>query len=97
MLKNLISAAIGNSTVISTFFQPLQSTLMHTSLKHEIVSCERCQSAFECKANSFTKCQCAEVQLTLNETQYVSELYNKCLCAACLLQLQREYQSLLNS
>jgi hypothetical protein len=64
--------------------------------KHEIIRCERCQSAFECKANSFTKCQCTKVQLTLNETQYVSELYDGCLCAACLLQLQQEYRLMLN-
>jgi hypothetical protein len=63
--------------------------------KHEIVRCERCQSAFECKANSFTKCQCTKVQLTLNETQYVSELYDGCLCAACLLALQQEYKMMI--
>lgn len=60
--------------------------------KHEIVRCERCQSPFECKANSFTKCQCVKVQLTLNETQYVSEQYDGCLCAGCLLELQKEYR-----
>jgi len=60
--------------------------------KHEIVRCERCSSPFECKANSFTKCQCAKVQLTLNETQYVSEQYEGCLCAACLMVLKDEYQ-----
>ena len=63
-------------------------------IKHEIVRCERCQSAFECKANSFTKCQCAKVHLTLNETQYVSELYDGCLCAACLLNLQLIYSKI---
>ena len=60
--------------------------------KHEIVRCERCQSPFECKANSFTKCQCTTVQLTLNETQYISEIYDGCLCAKCLLELQLEYR-----
>jgi hypothetical protein len=65
--------------------------------KHEIVRCERCQSPFECKANSFTKCQCAKVQLSLNETQYVSELYDGCLCAACLLTLRGEYQTMINT
>jgi hypothetical protein len=65
--------------------------------KHEIVRCERCQSSFECKANSFTKCQCAKVQLSLNETQYVSELYDGCLCANCLLQLRDEYNAMINT
>lgn len=63
--------------------------------KHEIVRCERCSSPFECKANSFTKCQCAKVQLTLNETQYVSEQYEGCLCAGCLMVLKKEYQDIL--
>lgn len=63
--------------------------------KHEIVSCERCSAPFECKANSFTKCQCMTVPLTLNETQYISELYDGCLCAACLIELQKEYYMVL--
>ncbi|WP_158824993.1 cysteine-rich CWC family protein [Mucilaginibacter lacusdianchii] len=60
--------------------------------KHEIVQCERCRTAFECKANSYTKCQCSKVQLTINEVQYVSELYDGCLCVNCLIELQKEYQ-----
>ncbi|TFF33895.1 cysteine-rich CWC family protein [Mucilaginibacter psychrotolerans] len=62
------------------------------SAKHEILSCDRCQSRFECKANAYTKCQCSKVQLSINEVQYVSELYDGCLCANCLLELQQEYQ-----
>ncbi|HEY9195537.1 MAG TPA: cysteine-rich CWC family protein [Mucilaginibacter sp.] len=60
--------------------------------KHEIIRCERCEAPFECKANAFTKCQCSTVQLTINEVQYVSELYEGCLCANCLLLVQQEYQ-----
>ncbi|MVN89811.1 cysteine-rich CWC family protein [Mucilaginibacter aquatilis] len=60
--------------------------------KHEVIQCERCRTTFECKANSYTKCQCSKVQLTINEVQYVSELYDGCLCANCLLELQQEYQ-----
>jgi hypothetical protein len=59
--------------------------------KHEIISCERCETTFECKANSFTKCQCATVPLNLNETQYISEQFDGCLCANCLRALQQEY------
>jgi hypothetical protein len=65
--------------------------------KHETVHCERCKAPFECKANSFTKCQCSTVQLTLNETQYVSENFDGCLCAGCLLELQGEYRKTLVS
>ncbi|WP_183551448.1 cysteine-rich CWC family protein [Mucilaginibacter sp. AK015] len=65
---------------------------MLISPKHEILHCDRCRAPFECKANSFTRCQCSTVQLTINEVQYVSELYDGCLCANCLLELQKEYQ-----
>jgi hypothetical protein len=63
--------------------------------KHEIIQCERCLSAFECKANAVTKCQCTKVQLNLNETQYVSEQYDSCLCAGCLGVLKEEYRVML--
>jgi hypothetical protein len=66
-------------------------------LKHETVNCERCNSTFECKANSFTKCQCSAVQLNLNETQYVSENYDGCLCAGCLVELKGEYHTIITS
>ena len=65
--------------------------------KHETIRCERCSAKFECKANSFTKCQCTTVQLTLNETQYVSEQYDGCLCAKCLMALKEEYNQLILS
>jgi hypothetical protein len=68
------------------------SELINMHPKHEIIRCERCEAPFECKANSFTKCQCSTVQLTLNEVQYVSELYEGCLCANCLLLVQQEYR-----
>jgi hypothetical protein len=62
------------------------------SSKHEIIRCERCSAAFECKANKFSQCQCSTVQLSINEVQHISELYDGCLCANCLLVLQQEYQ-----
>ena len=65
---------------------------MNIHPKHEVIYCERCSATFECKANSFTKCQCSTVQLTLNEVQYVSEIYDGCLCAKCLLEIQQEYR-----
>jgi hypothetical protein len=60
--------------------------------KHEIIRCDRCSTSIECKANSYTKCQCSIVQLNLNEVQYISENYEGCMCAKCLLELQKEYQ-----
>jgi hypothetical protein len=67
------------------------------SSKHEIITCERCGGSIECKANSFTKCQCSVVQLNLNEVQYISENYEGCMCAACLLALQQEYRATLST
>ena len=64
--------------------------------KHEIIKCERCGKSIECKANAYTKCQCSNVQLNLNELQYISENYEGCMCAACLLELQEEYRSTLS-
>ncbi len=66
-------------------------------VKHEIIRCERCQTAFECKANAFSKCQCSTVQLNLNEVQYVSENYESCLCSACLMALRDEFQRIITS
>jgi len=70
---------------------------MNRHTKYELIHCERCRAQFECKANSFTKCQCAKVTLTLNETQYVSENYEGCLCAECLVVVKEEYREMLNS
>ncbi len=67
------------------------------TVKHEIITCQRCSTLVECKANSISKCQCSQVQLSLNELQYVSECFEGCLCANCLLDLQKEYQEDINS
>ncbi|MFD2866180.1 cysteine-rich CWC family protein [Mucilaginibacter antarcticus] len=63
--------------------------------KHEIIPCDRCGARIECKANAYTKCQCSVVQLTLNEVQYISENYEGCMCAKCLLELQEEYREMM--
>ena len=71
----------------------MKNTISHS--KHEIISCERCRGNFECKSNAGTKCQCNAVQMNINEMQYVSELYDSCLCAKCLFELQQEYRETL--
>ena len=70
------------------------STMIHQ--KHEIIPCERCGKPIECKANSYTKCQCSVVQLNLNEVQYIAENYEGCMCADCLLAMQQEYRDLIS-
>ncbi len=71
------------------------STMDSTNTKHEIISCDRCGARIECKANSYTKCQCSVVQLTINEVQYISENYEGCMCADCLRALQIEYREMM--
>ncbi len=71
------------------------STMDSTNTKHEIISCDRCGARIECKANSYTKCQCSVVQLTINEVQYISENYEGCMCSGCLLELQVEYRDMM--
>jgi hypothetical protein len=63
--------------------------------KHEIIGCDRCGKRIECKANSYTKCQCSGVQLTLNEVQYISENFEGCMCADSLVALQGEYKEVM--
>lgn len=73
------------------------SYLCEIMAKHEIIPCERCGTPIECKANSYTKCQCSVVQLNLNEVQYISEQYESCLCAKCLFELQQEYKEIVSA
>ncbi|RZL14809.1 MAG: hypothetical protein EOO89_15560 [Pedobacter sp.] len=62
-------------------------------IKHEEISCERCSTLIICKANSFSKCQCSAVVLSINEMQYISELFDGCLCAKCLEELRSAYRA----
>ncbi len=76
-------------------YRPSTMDLKHLA-KHEIIKCERCGASMECKANAFTKCQCSTVPLNLNEVQYISENYEGCMCAGCLVQLKEEFRLSLN-
>ena len=59
--------------------------------KHEIVACEACGTLMECRANAYSKCACSAVELSVAEVQYISELFDACLCPACLRRLKQEY------
>ncbi|NML41788.1 cysteine-rich CWC family protein [Chitinophaga sp. G-6-1-13] len=61
-------------------------------LKHEIVSCPRCNRTFECRVNSIHRCQCSDVPLTLEERFRISEKYQGCLCENCLRELKAVLQ-----
>ncbi|HEY9045495.1 MAG TPA: cysteine-rich CWC family protein [Ohtaekwangia sp.] len=61
-------------------------------MKHEQKKCPRCQTAFECKVGSITLCQCSTVTLREDERNYMRENFTDCLCAACMVAMQKEYQ-----
>ncbi|MNJ90889.1 hypothetical protein D3C87_85290 [compost metagenome] len=60
---------------------------------HEQVVCPRCNSPFECKVGSISLCQCTTVSLNADESQYICDNYEECLCAACMLEMKKEYNA----
>ena len=58
--------------------------------QHEIKTCPRCKSEFECKVGSVLQCQCQAVTLTAEHHAYIAERYTDCLCVTCLSQLRSE-------
>jgi hypothetical protein len=60
---------------------------------HEQVVCPRCNSRFECKVGSISLCQCTAVPLSVDESQYISDQYEECLCASCMLEMKKEYNT----
>jgi hypothetical protein len=58
---------------------------------HETRTCPRCGEAFQCKPGNITQCQCFGVELSLEESAFVEERYEDCLCRSCLMQLKNRY------
>lgn len=73
----------------------LNNGALFIMLSDESKKCPRCQVDFECKAGAITACQCSNIFLNEAERKYVGELYDDCLCVACLMELQTEF-SILN-
>lgn len=70
--------------------------------KHEEKECPRCQVFFECRVGDILRCQCAGVQLSDAERDFISEQFADCLCMDCIIVLRKEYhfykfQMLLNT
>ena len=59
--------------------------------KHEVKSCPRCQSGFECRVGDIINCQCYGIQLSAEEETFIQSNYQDCLCRNCLLQLKSRY------
>jgi hypothetical protein len=60
--------------------------------KHEIKSCPRCGSTFECKPGNITQCQCYAVAITKDEAAFIKEIYDDCLCANCLIKMKQIFK-----
>lgn len=59
--------------------------------QHEQKICPRCQSAFTCKTGDIGNCQCNSISLSEEETAFIEDRYNDCLCITCLHQLKNKY------
>jgi hypothetical protein len=57
-------------------------------LKHEAKICPRCAREFVCKANRIHRCDCMDVRLSLEAMEHIRQLYDDCLCVACLEALE---------
>ncbi len=60
--------------------------------KHENKKCQRCNKIFECKLGNVLECQCTQIVLTDEAQNYVSQLFNDCLCIDCLHVLRYQFQ-----
>lgn len=61
--------------------------------KHEEKYCPRCETKFECKVGSILMCQCTTVTLNQDESDFINEIYEDCLCANCMKALKAEYRN----
>ncbi|MDH5711846.1 MAG: cysteine-rich CWC family protein [Gammaproteobacteria bacterium] len=51
-------------------------------------TCPRCNNIFECNADAGRHCQCAQVELTQADREYIALQYDDCLCVDCLKQIR---------
>ncbi|WP_232422372.1 cysteine-rich CWC family protein [Methylosarcina fibrata] len=61
--------------------------------KHEAKQCPRCQRLFICKANRIHRCDCSNICLSFETIEYIRQLYDECLCLACLKELESDVTS----
>lgn len=62
--------------------------------QHEDKSCVNCGDIFECKLGSITICHCFDVPLTREETLYMSQNYDDCLCHKCLVTVKQNLKKM---
>lgn len=59
--------------------------------KYDIKCCPMCKSKFECKPDNISQCQCSEIIPSSDEQMFISDKYDDCLCADCLLEMKKIY------
>jgi hypothetical protein len=65
--------------------------------QHEDKSCAKCGSIFECKLGSITICHCFDVPLNREETLYMVQNYDDCLCHYCLVEEKENFKKMKDS
>jgi hypothetical protein len=51
-------------------------------------TCPRCGGVFHCGVNEPMPCACGQFKLSAATTQMLREQFSRCVCMACLSQLQ---------
>lgn len=62
--------------------------------RHEDKYCVNCGNIFECKLGSITICHCFDVPLNREETLYMSQNYDDCLCNPCLVAVKQNLKKM---
>ena len=58
--------------------------------KHEIVSCKRCGTRFECKVGDVSNCQCSAVTISDATRKFLDKTSFGCLCASCVKNIDQK-------
>lgn len=61
-------------------------------LPYSSQACPRCHQSFECKAHTIGVCQCSTISLSKEQTIFINQQYDTCLCINCLWILQQTYE-----
>jgi hypothetical protein len=64
--------------------------------KHEVKTCKKCETTFECKVGDPTRCQCSEVVISSLTSQFLEQTHFDCLCKNCLADLNEKLSLLGN-
>jgi uncharacterized C2H2 Zn-finger protein len=60
------------------------------TIKHELVSCPRCEKIFECKMNNINQCFCQHLSIKKKILELLDENFDSCLCENCLQEINAQ-------